>query len=129
MSGNRSLLESSSWDDIKEAVKKQERVAREEEERIKEAQRLLEETGAVIPELLGLPKKDEEFVNADVNEFDTNEDGFAGEDGLMSDPLETLRQCKVSLDKQELEEAEKENGKKAEKEKGKKRQRGRRSND
>ena len=131
---NRSLLESSSWAGTKEAVKKQESEAREQEERIKEAQRLLEVRAAEIPEQLSVLKKDlEEFVNTDVNE-DTNEDGFAGEDGLMSDPLETLRQWqggKVNLDKEELREAEKEKElKEAKKEKGKKkRQRGRRGND
>ena len=136
MSGKRSLLESSSWEAVKEAVKKQEAEKREQDERIKEARRLLEETAAVIPDQLGgVSKKDfEEFFNADVNEFDTNEDGFAGEDGLMSDPLETMRQCKVNLDKKELEEAEKEkqekeNQEKKKQEKGKKKQRGRRSND
>ena len=131
---NRSLLKSSSWAGTKEAVKKQESEAREQEERIKEAQRLLEVRAAEIPEQLSVHKKDlEEFVNTDVNE-DTNEDGFAGEDGLMSDPLETLRQWqggKVSLDKEELREAEKEKElKEAKKEKEKKkRQRGRRGND
>ena len=126
MSANRSLLESSSWAGTKEAVKKQESEAREQEELIKEAQRLLEETAAVIPELLSVHKKDfEEFVNTDVNEF-VNEDGFAGEDGLMSDPLETLRQCNVNLDKKELKEAEKEKQEKEKQKKGKKRQRVRR---
>ena len=136
MAGKRSLLESVSWDDTKESVKKQENEAREQDERIKEARRLLEETAAVIPDQLGGVSKNhfEEFFNADVNEFDTNEDGFAGEDGLMSDPLETMRQCEVNLDKKELEEAEKEkqekeNQEKKKQEKGKKKQRGRRSND
>ena len=129
-------MESPSWEAAKEAVKKQENETREQDERIKEARRLLEETAAVIPDPLGGVSKNhfEEFFNADVNEFDTNEDGFAGEDGLMSDPLETMRQCKVNLDKKELEEAEKEkqekeNQEKKKQEKGKKKQRGRRSND
>ena len=133
-------MESSSWAGTKEAVKKQESEAREQEERIKEAQikeaqRLLEVRAAEIPEQLSVLKKDlEEFVNTDVNE-DINEDGFAGEDGLMLNPLETLRQWqggKVSLDKEELREAEKEKELKEanKKEKGKKkRQRGRRGND
>jgi len=92
----------------------------------------MEEAAAVIPEMLEVAKKEfEEFVNADVNEFDTNEDGFAAENGLMSDPLETLRQCKVILDEKLLEEAEMEKQKRQENEKGKgkKRQkRGRRDN-
>ena len=131
MSGKRSLLESPSWEAAKESLKKQEAEKREQDERIKEARRLLEETAAVIPDQLGgVSKKDfEEFFNADVNEFDTNEDGFAGEDGLMSDPLETMRQCKVNLDNKELEEAEKEKQEKEKPKKGKKKQRGRRSND
>ena len=113
MSGKRSLLESPSWEAAKEAVKKQEAEKREQDERIKEARRLLEETAAVIPDQLGGVSKNhfEEFFNADVNEFDTNEDGFAGEDGLMSDPLETMRQLesvswvgtKESVKKQEAE--------------------------
>ena len=82
--------------------------------------------------MLSVAKKDfEEFVNAGVNEFDTNEDGFAAEDGLMSDPLEALRQCKVFLDEQLIEEAEMEKQKRQEngKGKGKKRQkRGRKGN-
>ena len=47
-----------------------------------------------------------------MNELDTNEDGLAAEDGLMSDPLDTLRQAIVNLDEKELEEAENENEKK-----------------
>ena len=68
------------------------------------------------------------LCNADVNELDTNEDGLAAEDGLMSDPLDTLRQAIVNLDEKELEEAENENEKKKleEAEKNKKRQRGQR---
>ena len=117
-----------SWADVKEDVKKQEVDAKEQEERIKEAQRLLEERAAVIPlpEPLEVTKKDfEEFVNADWNE-EANDNGFAGEDGLMLDPLETLKQCQVRLDDKELEEAQKE---KKKREKEKKRQRGRRGND
>ena len=90
---------------------------------------MLEEKAAVIPDQLQVSKKDfEEFYNADVNELDTNEDGLAAEDGLMSDPLDTLRQAIVNLDEKELEEAENENEKKKleEAEKNKKRQRGQR---
>ena len=63
-----------------------------------------------------------------MNELDTNEDGLAAEDGLMSDPLDTLRQAIVNLDEKELEEAENEKKKKKleEAEKNKKRQRGQR---
>ena len=89
---------------------------------------MLEEKAAVIPDQLQVSKKDfEEFFN-DVNELDTNEDGLAAEDGLMSDPLDTLRQAIVNLDEKELEEAENENEKKKleEAEKNKKRQRGQR---
>ena len=124
----RSLLGGVSWADVKEDVKKQEVDAKEQEERIKEAQRLLEERAAVIPlpEPLEVTKKDfEEFVNADWNE-EANDNGFAGEDGLMLDPLETLKQCQVRLDDKELEEAQKEKQKRG---KEKKRQRGRRGND
>ena len=85
---------------------------------------MLEEKAAVIPDQLQVSKKDfEEFIDAYVNE-----DGFAAEDGLMSDPLDTLRQAIVNLDEKELEEAENENEKKKleEAEKNKKRQRGQR---
>ena len=135
----RSLLDGVSWADVKEDVKKQEVDAKEQEERIKEAQRLLEERAAVIPlpEPLEVTKKEfEEFFNADWNE-DTNDNGFAGQDGLMLDPLEILKQCQVRLDDKELEEAQKEKEKREEeakkekkkREKEKKRQRGRRGND
>ena len=123
------MLDGVSWADVKEDVKKQEVDAKEQEERVKEAQRLLEERAAVIPlpEPLEVTKKEvEEFFNADWNE-DTNDNGFAGEDGLMLDPLETLKQCQlVRLDDKELEEAQKE---KEKREKEKKRQRGRRGKD
>ena len=100
-----------SWADVEEDVKKQEVDAREQEERIKEAQRLyvynppnhaymrdLEEQAAMIPEhSQRVLKKDfEEFVNTDWNE-DSNDNGFAVEDGLMLDPLETLKQCQVKF--------------------------------
>ena len=114
-----------SWAEVEEDLKKQELEAREQEDRIKEAQRLLEEKAAVIPDLLKVHKKNfEEFVNADVNEFDTNEDGFAGEDGLMLNPLQTLRQSKVSLDNKELDEgkSEKERQEREKKKKGRQRQ-------
>ena len=62
----RSLLDGVSWADVKEDVKRQEVDAKEQEERIKEAQRLLEERAAVIPlpEPLEVTKKEfEEFFN------------------------------------------------------------------
>ena len=122
----RFLLEGRrSWAEVEEDLKKQELEAREQEDRIKEAQRLLEEKAAVIPDLLKVHKKNfEEFVNADVNEFDTNEDGFAREDGLMLDPLQTLRQSKVSLDNKELDEgkSEKERQEREKKKKSRRRQ-------
>ena len=109
-----------SWAEVEEDLKKQELEAGEQEDRIKEAQRLLEEKAAVIPDLLKVHKKNfEEFVNADVNEFDTNEDGFAREDGLMLNPLQTLRQSKVSLDNKEFDEGKSEK-KRQEREKKKK---------
>ena len=114
-----------SWAEVEEDLKKQELEAREQEDRIKEAQRLLEEKAAVIPDLLKVHKKNfEEFVNADVNEFDTNEDGFAREDGLMLNPLQTLRQSKVSLDNKELDEgkSEKERQEREKKKKSRRRQ-------
>ena len=114
-----------SWAEVEEDLKKQELEAGEQEDRIKEAQRLLEEKAAVIPDLLKVHKKNfEEFVNADVNEFDTNEDGFAREDGLMLNPLQTLRQSKVSLDNKELDEgkSEKERQEREKKKKSRRRQ-------
>ena len=122
----RFLLEGRrSWAEVEEDLKKQELEAREQEDRIKEAQRLLEEKAAVIPDLLKVHKKNfEEFVNADVNEFDTNEDGFAGEDGLMLNPLQTLRQSEVSLDNKEFDEgkSEKERQEREKKKKSRRRQ-------
>ena len=114
-----------SWAEVEEDLKKQELEAREQEDRIKEAQPLLKEKAAVIPDLLKVHKKNfEEFVNADVNEFDTNEDGFAREDGLMLNPLQTLRQSKVSLDNKELDEgkSEKERQEREKKKKSRRRQ-------
>ena len=126
MPTERFLLERRrSWAEVEEDLKKQELEAREEEDRIKEAQPLLEEKAAVIPDLLKVHKKNfEEFVNADVNEFDTNEDGFAREDGLMLNPLQTLRQSEVSLDNKELDEgkSEKEREERDKKKKSRRRQ-------
>ena len=109
----RTLLgPSTSWEETKESLKKQEAKARELDNQIKEKEhsrlQLLEKNAADVPDLVDADadvgkKEQEEFVNTDDTE--TNDDGFARADGLMMDPLDILNQCVVILDQKELEES------------------------